>query len=100
MVLVPAAVEHDLAYTGGLGALGNGLADDFGSCDVAAALQILLGFAIDGARGDKSLAREVVDDLRVNVSQGAVHAKARTLRRSLDARAHTLVHALAVQIPR
>src|SRR5262249_42368802 len=37
VVLVPAAVEHDFADSGGLGALGNRLADDLGRCDVAAA---------------------------------------------------------------
>src|SRR6266851_1145767 len=65
VILVTAAVEHHFAYSGGLGAFGNGLADDFGSRHVAAALQTLFRFRIDGARGDEGLPGAVIDNLRV-----------------------------------
>src|SRR6266851_1628658 len=68
VILVPAAVEHHFADSGGLGALGDGFADHLGCRDVAATLEILFGFFVDRTGGDQSLARAVVDDLRVNVA--------------------------------
>src|SRR5207302_1818007 len=80
VVLVPAAVEHHFHHSSGLGAFGNLLADHFGCRDVAAALQILLGTLVRGTRGHQGFARAVVNDLRVNMVERAIHAHARPLR--------------------
>ena len=93
MILVTAAVEHHFADSGSLGAIGNRFADDFGCCDVAAALQILFGFLVRGAGGNQRLARTVVNDLGVDVVKRAVHAKARTLLCARHSKANALVNA-------
>src|SRR6202047_3543159 len=51
VVLVPTAVEHYFADSGGLGALRDRFADDLGRRDVPAALEILFRFFVDRTRG-------------------------------------------------
>src|SRR5262249_984733 len=98
VILVTAAVEHYLGDARRLGALGNHLADRLGGGDVAATLQVLLGLLVDGAGGDDGAAAAVVDDLRVDVRDGAIHVQARTLRRADKPRAHAGVHAPAMGV--
>src|ERR1700756_471643 len=100
VVLVPAAVEHYFGDSGGFGTLGNDFTDDLGRGDVAAALQILFRFFVDRAGGDQSLAGAVVDDLRIDVAQRAIHAEARTLGGAGNLGAHAGVHSPAVQVAR
>ena len=75
MILVSTAVEHHLADSGGLGALGNSLADDFGRRDVAAALQTLFRLSVERAGRNQRFAIAVVDDLRVNVLERTVNTE-------------------------
>src|SRR6516162_5825691 len=98
MVLVTAAVEHNRADAGRLGALGNDLADGFGGGDVATTLQCSLGFLVDGTCRSERVAAAVVDDLRVNVAHRAVHAQARTLRSAGNAGAHSGMNPLAMRV--
>src|ERR1700730_11276555 len=100
VVLIPAAVEHYLADSSGFGALGNRFADDLGRGDVAAALEVLFRFFVDRAGGNQSLAGAVVNDLRVDMAQRAIHAEARTLGGAGNLGAHAGVHSPAVQIAR
>src|SRR6267378_7058139 len=100
VILVSAAVEHHLADPSSLRALGDRFANDFRGRNVAAALQTLFRFAIDRTRRNQRLSGAVVDYLRVNVPQRAVHAQTRALRRAAHLGAHAFVNALAVQIPR
>src|ERR1700726_2099864 len=100
VVLVPAAVEHYFADSSGLGALGNGFADDLGRGDVAAALEILFRFFVNRTGGNQCLAGAVVNDLRVDMAQRAIHAEARTLSGAGNLGAHAGVHSPAVQIAR
>src|SRR5271155_2037991 len=98
VILVPAAVEHYFADSGSLGSLGNGFADHFGCRDIAATFETFFRFAVDRAGRDEGFPREVVDDLRVDVAQRAVHAEARTLRGAFDALPNAFVNAKAVKI--
>src|ERR1700734_3673188 len=98
VILVPAAVEHYFCHSGSFGAIGNGLADHFGCRDIAATLEILFCFAIDGAGGDKRLAGAVVDDLRVDVAERTIHAEAVAFGGAFDALANACVNAQAVKI--
>ena len=74
----------------------DGFADHFCRRDVAAALQILFRFAIDGASRNQRVPGTVVDDLRVNMTKRTIHAKPRTLGGAGNFGAHAIVYALAV----
>src|SRR5258706_9317166 len=100
VVLVPAAVEHYFADSSGLGALGDGFADDLGRRDIAAALEILFRFFVDRAGGNQRLARAVVDNLSVDMAQRPVNAETRALGGAGNLGAHALVHTPAVQVAR
>src|SRR5208337_3407907 len=100
VILVSAAVEHHFDHTGPLGALGDELADGFGGSDVATTLQILLRFLVDRAGGNKCAPAAVVNNLCVNVSERAVHAQARPLRRAGHPGAHASVNSPALLILR
>src|SRR3954464_10609478 len=85
----PAAVEHDLGDTGGLGPVGHEGTDLRGRLDIAggAALEVLL----DGGRGRDGAAVEVVDDLGGDVLVRAEHRQAGPLGGAGDELAHPVV---------
>src|SRR5450631_806749 len=87
VVHISTTVEHNLLNACGTGALGYLLSDHFCRRHVAATLHVLARFLVNRAGRDQRAPRDVFDDLRVDVSVGAVHAKARALRRSGHARA-------------
>src|SRR5579859_2714344 len=93
VILVSAAIEYDFFNASSFGAFGNGLADDFGCRNVAAALQRFLGLAVIGAGGDDGLSGAVVNDLGVDVVERAIHAKARTLLGAHHSKANALMNA-------
>src|SRR5882724_11265100 len=96
VILVSAAIKHDLFDSGSFGAFGNCFADHFGCRDVSTALERFLGLAVIGAGGDERLAGTIVNDLGVDVADGAVHAKARTIRSADHCKANALMNALAL----
>src|ERR1700680_811571 len=100
VVLVPAAVEHYFADSGGFGALCDRFADDLGRRDVPAAIEILLRFFVDRTGGDQGLAGAVVDNLRVDVTQRAVNAQTRALGGAGNFGAAALGDPPAVQVAR
>src|SRR5258708_19407763 len=98
MVLVSAAVDHDLGDARRLGAIGDDFADSLGRGDVAATLQSLFGFLVNRTGRDEGAAAAVVNHLRVDVSDGTVDVQAGTFRRADHARAHAQMHAAALLI--
>src|SRR5580704_8646246 len=100
VVLVTAAVKHYFLHSSGFSALGHCFADHFCRRDVAATLEILFRFSVDGTRRHQRLAAAIVNHLGVNMSQRTVHAKARAFGGAGNFGAHPIVHALAMQVPR
>src|SRR5579864_3755867 len=98
MILVTAAVEHDLGDARRPGAIGDDLADSFCRSDVAATLQSFFGFLVDRAGRDKRAAAAVVNHLRVDVPNGTIDVQAGTFRRADHARAHAQMDAAALLI--
>ena len=100
VVLISASIKNDELNTCRLGTLRNDSTDNLGSRDVAAAFDFLAGFRIDRARGGESLAAAIVDDLRINMVERTIDAKARTLRRARNSLTHAVVNPLAMRVPR
>src|SRR5580692_6781365 len=100
VVHVPAAVKHNLLDPGGFGALGNLFSNHFCRRHVVASLEILAGFLVNRAGRDERAAAAVLDDLRVDVPVGAVHAKTRPLGRAGDPRANAQVNPPAMRVAR
>src|SRR5215472_7790778 len=100
VVSVAASIEHHILNSLRLRAFGNGLADNFGRGDVAAALYGGADFLIERARGDQGAPRGIVNDLRANMTARTVHAKPGSLRRTHDALAHAQVNAFTVHLTR
>src|SRR5947208_1956887 len=67
VVAAPAAVEGDGLDAGGLGSLGDRLADPLGRLDVRAGLQLAADLVDRARRRGQRAAVEVVDDLGVDV---------------------------------
>src|SRR5229473_2284827 len=86
---IAAAVEHDGGDAGGLGALGDELADGRRGGPVGALLQALAQALVDARRGRHGAAGGVVDHLRVDVLRRAEHRQPQPAAAVLgDARAH------------
>src|ERR1700681_229177 len=100
VILVTAAVKHYFLHPSGFSALGHRFADHFCRRDVAATLEILFRFPIHGTRRYQCLAAAVINDLRVNMAQRTVHAKARSFGGAGNFSAYAIVHPLAMQVSR
>ena len=75
------------------GGVGNGFANDLGRRNISAALERLFRLAVIGTGGGKCLAGAIVNDLRVDMADGAIYAQARTLRSARNGETHTLMNA-------
>src|SRR5208282_1690312 len=100
VILIAAAVEHHVFDALGARALRDELAHDFGSGDIAAALDLAAHVLIERTRGNKGQSLFVVDHLRAHVLARAVDAKTRTLRRARQLFAHAHVNPPAVHFAR
>ena len=92
VIEVTAAVEDDGADVRAFGTLCDELADLLGALDVRGAFFEGL---VEGGGGREGLARRVVDDLDVDVLVRVMDGEARTLGRSGDLAADTVVDAAA-----
>src|SRR6266852_7715593 len=100
VVHVTAAIEHHLFDPGSAGALSNFFSDHFGGRHVASALELLARVLVERTRRCERSPAAVIDDLRVNMTIRAVHAKTRPLGRSRYARPHAKVNPLTVRVAR
>src|ERR1700676_525303 len=100
VILVTAAIKNLFVDSSRFGALGDELANHFGRRHVAAAFDALFGLGVHGAGGDQRLAGMIVNHLRINVIERAVHREARALRRTGDAHAQPGMHLDAMLIAR
>src|SRR5580692_12552729 len=100
VVHVSSAIENDLLDPGRAGALGNLFSNHFCRRHVVASLEVLARFLVDRAGRDQRASAAVLDDLRVDVPVGAVHAKTRPLGRAGDPRANAQVNPPAMRVAR
>src|SRR5580704_1568125 len=100
VILVSTAIEDDEFDTRGASALGDFFADGFGRGNIAAGLEILARFLVDRAGRSQRAAGAIVDNLRVNVADRAIHGEARPLRGALDAHADAAMNSLAMRVAR
>src|ERR1700693_10835 len=100
VVHVSAAIEHHLLDPGRAGALGNLFSNHFCRRHVVASLEFLASILVDRTCRDQRASAAVFNDLRVDVSVRAVHAKARTLGRADHARAHAQVNPAPMRVAR
>jgi hypothetical protein len=85
VILVTVAVENNRFDTLIFGALRDNKTDDLGGFTAAFATLNLRGhISLQRCRRDQRLAARIVNHLRVNVTQRAIDAQARALRRAFD----------------
>src|SRR6202171_440996 len=100
VIHVTAAIDHALLDPGGAGTLSDLFPDHFGGCHVASALDILARVLVERTCRGKRAPAAVINDLRVNLTIRAIHAKPRPLGRTRNACPHAKVNPLAVRVTR
>src|SRR5258706_15430428 len=90
----PAAIEGNSGDSGGLAALGDGLAGGLGGGDVGAGLERAAHLGAGGGNGGQSPAGHVVDQLGVNVLSAAIDGQPGSLRGAENAVANAVFAAI------
>jgi len=100
VVHVAATIEHDLLDAGRERTLGDRLSHDFSGGNIAATLDLRTRLLVERTGRSERTPAVIVDHLRVNMTERAIDAQARTLRRSHNALAHPLMNPLTMSVAR